>query len=509
MKIVLSKDIKDIDAQTVEEQGITSYELMHRAANALTGEILKQYSGGRFHIFAGPGNNGGDAILTGLNLCNAGHDVTIYLFNTTGRLSDNCQKARDEAATTTGLNFIEVTKTFETPHIDDGDTIIDGLFGTGINKPLSKGFAAMAVFINNCHARTISIDIPSGLMCEDNSFNNMQSIIKADLTLAIQFPKLAMMFQEFGQYTGEVRTIDIGLSAKAIAGCQSPYCTIERAMVAPLIKKRKRQTHKGDYGHALLVAGSYGMCGAAVLAARGCLRSGIGLLKVQVPASCVEILQATVPEAVVCPDYHEHIFTSANCDITEPDAIGIGPGLRQDPLTAEGLRDILTRAHVPMVIDADALNMMADGKQLMRNIPAGSILTPHLGEFDRLTGKSKDPYTRLAKAIETASNFGVYIILKSSFTSVITPQGEVFINTIGNPGMATGGSGDVLTGILTALIAQGYTGRDAALLGTYVHSLAGDMAAAKAGQISMTAGDIAGCLPQAWMSLAGDGDNAG
>ena len=483
---------------------------MERAAQAITEAITRRWDKQTpMKVFAGPGNNGGDALATARMLSERGYAVEVYLFNPTGKLSDDCATNRELLLLCENVNLVEITQSFTKPQLTEQDVVIDGLFGSGLNKPLNGGFAFVVEYINQSPSKVVSIDIPSGLMCEDNSFNNMQSIIKADLTLTIQFPKLAMMFQEFGQYTGEVRTIDIGLSAKAIAGCQSPYCTIERAMVAPLIKKRKRQTHKGDYGHALLVAGSYGMCGAAVLAARGCLRSGIGLLKVQVPASCVEILQATVPEAVVCPDYHEHIFTSANCDITEPDAIGIGPGLRQDPLTAEGLKDILTRAHVPMVIDADALNMMADDRQLMRNIPAGSILTPHLGEFDRLTGKSKDPYTRLAKAIETASNFGVYIILKSSFTSVITPQGEVFINTIGNPGMATGGSGDVLTGILTALIAQGYTGRDAALLGTYVHSLAGDMAAAKAGQISMTAGDIAGCLPQAWMSLAGDGDNAG
>lgn len=483
---------------------------MERAAQAITEAITRRWDKQTpMKVFAGPGNNGGDALATARMLSERGYAVEVYLFNPTGKLSDDCATNRELLLLCENVNLVEITQSFTKPQLTEQDVVIDGLFGSGLNKPLNGGFAFVVEYINQSPSKVVSIDIPSGLMCEDNSFNNMQSIIKADLTLTIQFPKLAMMFQEFGQYTGEVRTIDIGLSAKAIAGCQSPYCTIERAMVAPLIKKRKRQTHKGDYGHALLVAGSYGMCGAAVLAARGCLRSGIGLLKVQVPASCVEILQTTVPEAVVCPDYHEHIFTSANCDITEPDAIGIGPGLRQDPLTAEGLRDILTRAHVPMVIDADALNMMADDRQLMRNIPAGSILTPHLGEFDRLTGKSKDPYTRLAKAIETASNFSVYIILKSSFTSVITPQGEVFINTIGNPGMATGGSGDVLTGILTALIAQGYTGRDAALLGTYVHSLAGDMAAAKAGQISMTAGDIAGCLPQAWMSLAGDGDNAG
>lgn len=502
MKIVSAKDIKGIDARTVEEEGITSFDLMKRTADAITKEILKYDTGGCFHVFAGPGNNGGDAILTALNIHNTGRRVSLFLFNTAGKLSDDCERARREAVAAEGLYFMEVTKSFDFPHVGDGDIIIDGLFGTGLSKPLSGGFAAMVRFINNSAAQTFSIDMPSGLMCEDNSFNNLQCVVKADRTFTVQVPKLALLFQEFGCYTGEVQTVDIGLSAKAIAECDTQFQTLERGMVAHLMRKRKRHTHKGDYGRALLVAGSYGMSGAATLAARGCLRSGIGLLKLHVPNACVSTVQVTVPEAMVFPDYHERIFTSITCATSDFDTIGMGPGLGQDELTAEGVRQILADAQQPLVIDADALNIIAQDKQLLKRIPAESILTPHVREFDRIAGKSKDPYERMMKAIALAEGFNLYVVLKSSFTAVVTPQGQVYINIIGNPGMATGGSGDVLTGVLTALLAQHYPSRDAALLGTYVHSLAGDIAAASKGETAMTALDIAECLPEAWKELA-------
>ena len=501
MKIVSAKDIKGIDARTVEEEGITSFDLMKRTAGAITKEILKYDTGGCFHVFAGPGNNGGDAILTALDLHNTGRKVCLFLFNTTGKLSEDCEKAKAEADATEGFDFVEVTKTFDVPKINADDMIIDGLFGTGLSKPLSGGFANMVAFINSCTAQTFSIDIPSGLMCEDNSFNNLQCVVKADRTFTVQMPKLALLFQEFGCYTGEVQTVDIGLSTEAIDACDTQFQTLEREEVACLLKKRKRHTHKGDYGRALLIAGSYGMSGAAALAAKGCLRSGVGLLKLHVPNACVGILQTVVPEAMACADYHEHIFTSPACAVQDFDTIGIGPGLGQDELTAEGIRQVLTSATQPMVIDADALNAIAQDKQLLKRIPADSILTPHIKEFDRIAGKSKDPYERMMKAIALAEGLNLYIVLKSSFTSVVTPQGQVYINTIGNPGMATGGSGDVLTGVLTALLAQHYTPRDAALLGTYAHSLAGDIAAASKGEIGMTALDMADCLPEAWKSL--------
>lgn len=502
MKIVSAKNIKEIDAKTIEEQGIMSFDLMKRAADALTREIIKFDTGGCFHIFAGAGNNGGDAILTGINLHNTGRKVKIYHFNTANNLSEDCNRAKSEALATEGLEYTEIIKSFDKPQIDDNDIIIDGLFGTGIKKPLDGGYAAVAALINKSDATTFAIDIPSGLMPEDNSFNNMHAIVKADRTFTLQTPKLALLFQEFGIYTGEVHIVNIGLSEKAIAECDSPYETIERDMAAKIIRKRSRHTHKGNYGKALLIAGSYGMSGAATLAAKGCLRSGVGILKLQVPSSCVNVLQTTVPEAIICPDFHEHIFTSLNCDTSELDVIGIGPGLRQDPLTIEGFKDVLTSSHFPLVIDADGLNIIAEEKQLMRRIPQESILTPHIGEFDRIIGRSKDPYERLSKAIGLAEEFNLYIILKSSYTAVITPQGKTYFNTIGNPGMATGGSGDVLTGVVTALLAQGYSSLEASILGTYVHSLAGDIAADIKGETGMTSGDIAECLPQAWKSLA-------
>ncbi len=502
MKIATSNKIKDIDAMTVTEQGITSFELMKRAADALTKEIMPMDRGGSFIVFAGAGNNGGDALLTAINLHRAGKHVKVFHFNTSGKLSADCGEAKAQALATVGLDYTEITKSFTKPRIGSNDIIIDGLFGTGLNKPLRGAYEAVIAVINDSDALKVSIDMPSGLMCEDNSFNNMQGIVKADITLALHVPKLALLFQEYGLFSGEMRAIDIGLSNKALEECGSPFSTIEFGMAASMVKRRKRHTHKGNYGKALIVAGSYGMSGAATLAAKGCLRSGIGLLKVQVPSACTTAVQSTVPEAIVCPDFHEHIITSLNCDLDGINTTAIGPGLGQAPLTEEALKEIIEANHSPMVIDADAINIISENRLLMKKVPAGSILTPHIKEFDRLAGNSKDPYERLNKARAMADEYNICILLKSSYTAAVMPGGKVYFNTAGNPGMATGGSGDVLTGVATALLAQGYGSFESAILSTFAHSLAGDIAARAKGEIGMTASDIADCLPQAWQMLS-------
>lgn len=499
MKIIFSHDIKEIDKKTIEEENIKSITLLDRAAAKIADAIIRHYKGGKIFIFAGAGNNGADAIAAGRLLHKQGFNINIIHF-VINELSEECQEVRNRLTGYPGISYTEVSKVFTKPEITANDLIIDGLFGSGINKPLSGGFAAVANFINSTGATVFSIDIPSGLMCEDNTYNVMQNVVKADWTFTIQNPKLVFFFSEFNKYIGNYETLDINLSHNAIEECESNISTVEFEDIKRIFRKRNRFTHKGDYGKALIIAGSYGMSGAAILAAKGCLKSGAGLVKVHVPSACVNIMQTTVPEAITCIDFHEHIFTSL-FDDNDSTVTALGPGLGTDELTVEGVKQVIRTASSPLVIDADAINILASNRDIFKYIPKNSILTPHIKEFDRLTGSSQDPYVRLQKASELASAFNVYIVLKSAWTFIVSPGGIFHINTTGNPGMATGGSGDVLTGVITALLAQGYSSQEAALIGTYIHGLAGDLAAADLSQTGMTAMDIANYLPSAWKKL--------
>lgn len=499
MKVALSHDIKTIDKKTLEEEGIESINLLDRAAAKIADAIIRHYKGGKIFIFAGAGNNGGDAIAAGILLHKQGFNISIIHF-VINELSEECSEVRNRLTGYPGISYTEVSKVFTKPEITENDLIIDGLFGSGLNKPLSGGFAAVANFINSTGATVFSIDIPSGLMCEDNTYNVMQNVVRADWTFTIQNPKLSFYFSEFNKYIGNCEILDIKLSRKAIEECESNIFTVEKEDIKKIFRPRNRFTHKGDYGKALIVAGSYGMTGAAILSAKGCLKSGAGLVKVHIPSACVNIMQTSVPEAITCIDFHEHIFTSL-FEENDSTVTAIGPGLGTDELTVEGVKQVIRTASSPMVIDADAINIISANRDIFKYIPKNSILTPHIKEFDRLTGNSQDPYVRLQKASELASAFNVYIVLKSAWTFIASPDGTFHINTTGNPGMATGGSGDVLTGVITALLAQGYSSFEAAVMGTYIHGLAGDLAASDLSQTSMTAMDIVNYLPAAWKKL--------
>lgn len=500
MKIIFSQDIKNIDNTTIEEQGITSIELVDRAVEKLTDAIIRNYNGGRFHIFAGAGNNGADAIGVGILLHKKGYDVNIIHFNINNSLSEECQEIRERLKDVPDINYTEVIKSFTKPTINENDIIIDGIFGTGLNRPLTGGFESVVKLINKCKATVFSIDIPSGLMCEDNTFNVTDNVVKATKTFTIQFPKLAFFFSEFSELVGELEVLDINLSQKAIENAESDFYVIEKDDITPLYKKRKKFTHKGNYGKVLLIAGSSGKAGAATLAAKGCLRSGVGILKIHTPGTCVNALQTNVPEAMVNADYHEQIITSI-FEEEEFSNVAIGPGIGKDALTAAALEEAMNLSSSPMVIDADAINIIAENRKLFKNIPAGSVLTPHIKEFDRLIGLCNDPYERVMKASEISATYNVYIVLKNAYTMIIAPNRNIYINPTGNPGMATGGSGDVLTGVIVSLLAQGYNSLDACMLGCYVHGMAGDIAAEKLSMMGMTSMDIAENLPYAWKEI--------
>lgn len=504
MKILSSIQLKELDKYTIEMEPITSIDLMERASHALTEAIVRRWDTSyRIIVFAGPGNNGGDALAVARMLSKKNYHVEVFLFNTKGTLSNECMTNLGRLKTCGSIYFTEISTHFDPPALTEKDLIIDGLFGTGLNKPLSGGFASVVKYLNASKATIVAIDIPSGLMGEDNTYNVRPHIIHADVTLSIQLPKLSFLFPENEDIIGEWELLDIGLKQSFIDASESPYSILDIEDIRPLIKSRKRFAHKGSFGHGLLIAGSYGMAGASILSAKACLRSGIGLLTVHVPIHNHDLLQITVPEAIVQTDIHERYFAEP-VELRRYNALAIGPGLGQEEDTALAMMEQIQGCHLPIVLDADAINILSTHRNWLSRLPKQCILTPHLGELERLTGKCMDSYERITKVKELASYLQSYILIKGAWTAIVTPEGHCHFNPTGNPGMATAGSGDVLTGILLALLAQGYSPEESCKLGVYIHGLAGDIAAKSLSEISMTAGDIIEALPSAWKKILND-----
>ena len=501
IKIFPTIQLKELDAYTIENEPVSSIDLMERASRALARAMSERWSAETpFTVFAGPGNNGGDALAVSRLLAERGCRVEVYLFNTKGTLSPDCETNKERLAGVAGIDFHEITTQFVPPVLTAEHVVVDGLFGSGLNKPLSGGFAAVVKYINTSPATVVAIDVPSGLMGEDNTYNIQANIIRADLTLSLQLPKLAFLFAENAPFVGEWQLLDIGLSEEAIEEKETDFALTEHEDVASMLKPRGKFAHKGNFGRALLIAGSQGMAGASVLAARACLRSGVGVLTVHIPFCNNFIVQTSVPEAMTEIDINDVRFSCAT-DTDDYQAVGIGPGLGKAGDTEAALLEQIESCQTPMVVDADALNLLGEHRSYIGRLPKGSILTPHPKELERLVGKCQNSYERLTKARELARSAGVHILLKGAYSVVIAPSGKCWFNPTGNPGMATGGSGDVLTGVVLALLAQGYDAETAARMAAYVHGLAGDIACKKHGVMGMTAGDIVTCLPPAWRML--------
>lgn len=497
MKILTGTQHRELDRYTIENEPIDSIELMERASRAIASEIMQRWDKQRtVFVFAGSGHNGGDGLAVARLLFTQGYRVAVFLFNIKGKLSIDCEINRDrlqelleDETAHERLVLKEITQGFDFPKVHQRDVVVDALFGTGMKGALTGGFAVVVRKINALHAHVVSIDVPSGLMCEDNSFTDRNSVIHAELTLTIQLPKLAFLMADNASCVGEWKIVDIHLSPEGIAKTNTPYSLIEQKDVRELLRTRPAFAHKGNLGHALLVAGSYGMAGAAILAGKGCLRSGTGKLTLHTCASNHTIIQISVPEAVMLPDKSTRSI-SETPDISPFSAIGIGPGIGQDASTANAVHEYLALADAPIVVDADALNILGEHREWLSHLPSGSILTPHVKELERMTGSCASSYERLTRATELAVQYHIYVILKGHYTAICTPQGRVFFCPRGNAGMATPGSGDVLTGILTGLLAQGYAPSESAILGVWLHASAGDLAAGQLGQEFMLASDI-------------------
>ena len=499
MKFFYTAQVKELDAYTIEHEPIASIDLMERAARALTATVLERYSGSGFAVFAGSGNNGGDGLAMARMLAAEGHSVAVWMINPKGRLSPDCAVNLERLKNTT-VSVVEVKDVFSMPVLDKDTVIIDALFGSGLNKHVSGSvFADVINGINTSGCRVMAVDMPSGLLGEDNH-PLTGVVISATDTLTLHFPKLSLLMPENAPFVGNISILDIGLSQEWIDREPSPLHFTDEKEIKALLKPRGRHAHKGNFGRALLVAGSKGMAGASVLAARAALRSGVGLLTVHIPVCNNVIVQSSVPEAMTSIDSNECCF-SDDIDVSKYNAVAVGPGLGQGKESEAALLHLIVNCTAQMVVDADALNILSRNKEWLYRLPAGSVLTPHLGEFERLFGKATSRYQAIESVRAVARDCGIVIVLKGAYTTIIAPDGNIYFNSTGNPGMATGGSGDVLTGIILALLAQGYEGVDAARMAVYMHGLAGDLAVSELGETALVAGDIVNYLPKAWLSF--------
>ena len=494
MKIFSAAQIKKWDAFTIENEPISSIDLMERAAMACCRWILEhKYHQRHFLVLCGNGNNGGDGLAIARLLLQNNCKLTAYIISEKGSpdYEINLERLRHQ-----GL-LPENIATGNFPAITPDIVVIDAIFGTGLNNAPEGVSGALIEHVNNSPAPVISIDLPSGLYADIDSEAN--SIIKATHTICLQNYKLAFLLPQNDQYYGEVHLINIGMDKTFESEEEAEFELTERALIRSICKSRKRFSHKGTYGQAALLCGSYGMMGAAVLGARACLRSGVGKLTCYIPGCGYTILQSTVPEAM-CIVHGDEYISSAD-GMESFDAAGIGPGIGKYPSHAVMLEDIFRKTKKPLLIDADALNTIASNNSLLEAIPPHSIITPHPGEFERLFGTISNDFERVQLAMQKAVVHQVYIVLKGHHTLICTPGGKGWFNNTGNAGMATAGSGDVLSGFITGLLAQGYPPLQAALLGVYLHGLAGDLAAQRFSQEAMIAGDIVDALGDAFKQI--------
>lgn len=501
MKLFFTKQIAKIDKFTIEHEPVSSIDLMERAANEIFKKIVEIYPlNTKFVIVSGSGNNGGDGLAVARLLYKARFSVKVFLLDISGKFSEDCKTNTERLKLLPNLEF-SIIKNADSISFKNDEVIIDAIFGSGLTRKVEGFVAEIINKINDSGCKIISIDIPSGLFGEDNSENNLQNIVKANYTLTLQFPKISFFFAENNIFVGNWYVLPIGLHKEIINTEPSNYSYVDNEFVKNIIHKRDKFSHKGSYGHALLIAGSKGKMGAAILASRACLRAGAGLLTTHVPKCGYKIIQTAIPEAMASIDENENFVTKIT-NIDNYSAIGIGPGIGTKNETKELLKNLFENCLKPIVIDADGLNIISKQPEILNILLNNSILTPHPKEFDRLAGNSENSEQRHLKAKQFAQQYNVYIVLKGANTQIICPDGDCYFNSTGNPGMATAGSGDVLTGIILSLLAQGYSSLHASLLGVYIHGLAGDIATNENGMEYIIASDIIENLGKAFKKFS-------
>ncbi|MHA4842707.1 NAD(P)H-hydrate dehydratase [Flavitalea antarctica] len=498
MQIFSASQIHQWDEYTIKNEPISSLDLMERAAGACFRWLMaKGYNKSSFTIFCGKGNNGGDGLAIARMLSINGQTVVVYILEFGHKGTDDFQQNLAALHTTNAVIRFISTEEGMYP-VPKDDIIIDAIFGSGLNREPRDLNASIIKHINRSGCKVISIDIPSGLSADQSSKNYVH--IVAQHTLTFQQYKLAFLMPENEEACGQILSLDIGLHPGFLLEKRSNNHLVDRSLIQRIYKSRNDFSHKGSFGHALIIAGSYGKMGAAILATNACLRSGVGLCTVHVPGCGFEIMQTSCPEAMTETDEGERYNTRLANPTERYACIGIGPGLGQEAETSLLLHNLINNYPLPLVIDADALNLISANHALLAQLPPGSILTPHPKEFERLFGKTDNDFERMDTASRMARELNIIIVLKGHFTLIATPEQNYF-NTTGNSGMATGGTGDTLTGIITGLLAQKYKPEDAAVLGVYLHGLAGDIAAGETGKEALIASDLITCMGKAFLQL--------
>lgn len=512
MKIFSNEEIARLEKQTLATEDITTLDLIENSGEAVAAEISARWMPGkRLLVFAGWGNNGADALCAARNLAQQGYRPEVYLFNIRGnRLTPECRICRDRLLESCAgaVAFKEITgqEPFQWPEPDADSLVIDGLFGSGLTGVLPRSFQVIIQQLNQSGAAIVAIDMPSGLLSDWNNDNSRENMIHATLTLALTAPRMSFMLSDNANVVGEWKVLDIGVSHKAISQAPYTFYLVRKSTVTRYLPRRKTFSSKADYGNAVIAAGSYGMYGAACLAAMGALRSGAGKVTVKSAGTGMPVIQSTVPCAMFKGDSGSDCITSL-ADVADCEALGVGPGIGTETPTIDALEAMLKSRNASsktVVLDADALNCIAQRPLLLNYLPVLSVLTPHAGEFDRIFGEHNGDEARLKRALEVSKFHKVIIVLKGRFTAIVRPDGKVFFNSSGCPAMATPGSGDVLTGIITSFIAQGYKPEKAVFIAAYVHGVAGELAGAQNGEYGTTAMDIANCVGVAIRNLSNE-----
>lgn len=500
MKIFKVQQLAEADKITIEKQGITSGELMERAATLVYQEIHKRLNNEPvpIKIFCGIGNNGGDGLVIGRLLLAEGYDVTMFVVNYTNNRSDdfllNYNRIKE-----TGEKWPTLLKSEDDfPEISPQDFVIDAIFGIGLNRPAEGWVANLIHTINNSMAFILAIDMPSGLF-SDKIPAEEDAVIQARFTISFQAPKLVFFLPETARFVGDIQVLDIGLDREFLSKAPAIAELIDKQEVMGLYKPRKNFSHKGDYGHSLIIGGSYGKIGSISLTATATLRSGAGMVTIYAPKCGYDILQTVLPEAMVLSDDGEKELESIKFEV-EPDVICFGMGAGTAEKTMKSYKALLEKVKQPMVIDADGLNILAKNKEFLDLLPENSVLTPHPKELERLIGKWKDDFEKLEKAKDFSQKYKLILVLKDAHTITVSGN-KMYVNNTGNPGMGTAGAGDVLAGIITGLISQKYDPLSAAVFGVYLHGKAGDIIADQLSYQGMIAGDIAKAIGLAFLDL--------
>jgi len=491
MKILTAQQIKVLDSVTLQKQSLAEVDLVARAGNAIAQKLLADHpEKSDFYFFCGNGKNGADGLICAQALSQSQKNCFVNIINISEAASPVFTEILEKLdKDSIKINYINNETNF--PEIPEKSFIVDAILGTGVNAAVTGLSAEIINKINSQkNVTVIAVDLPSGLVCE--GVNYSETIVKADITYTFELPKLSLLLADNYEFVGDWQIISLDLDSEHISQTETKYEYIDVSQVREVRSKLNRDkfSHKGNFGHVLIIAGSKGKIGAAVLATKACLRSGAGLVTSYIPSCGYEIIQTAVPEAMVVCDENPDVISEINLDLNQFATIAIGPGIGDSEQTLSAFGNFLESSNRPLVLDADALNLLSSNRSLIEKVPKQSILTPHPKEFDRIVGPSLNSYSRLEKQINFASRYDQIVVLKGAHSSIALPDGRVFFNSTGNPGMATAGSGDVLTGMIAGLLAQGLESEDAAILGVFVHGLAGDIARKHFGEITMTAGDI-------------------